>query len=370
MLSSTHAADFRQLANGLKVADENSGFSLRLDNQGFWCSYRMGEQFYRRCLNGDVVRGRERPTPLSMIESQSLLLDIKQQLNQQLNTHSRLPETVRNIVQKALQYTDSDYEQLKQLYQQCYPEPVTILPPDRYQNLVLQPAQGCPNNQCDFCAFYQDRRFKVLNNEQREEHYKNLKQLFPDSLAGRSGIFVGAANALAIPVKTFEVILQEINQRYTNPKRSICCFGDADHIPKRSTSDWQQLSELGLKQIVLGLETGFPDLRKKLGKSSRLEKTTDLVQQMREAGISTGLTVLVGAGEEQNSLQHLNSTMEYIESLNLGKGDIIYLSPLENSQQVHLEDWLQTELAQFKESLSHLACRVMPYQMGRFNYYS
>ena len=370
MITLTSTPELRELPNGLKISHETEGYSLRLDSRGFWCSFRAAGQFYRRCMNGDVVAGRERPKPLTQLESESLLVDINAYLSACSRFTEHLSERTRFLLATASNYTVQDYERQQQLYQSCYPEPVTILPPDRYQDLVIQPAQGCPNNQCDFCAFYRDRRFRVLNDQQRAEHYQQLQHLFPENLAGRNGIFVGAANALAIPVKRFEAILEEINEQYPNPKRGICCFGDADHIPKRTAQDWQRLSERGLKQVVLGLETGLPELRKQLGKSDQLEKATALFQQMNHAGISTGLTVLVGANGQDRSKKHLHSTVQYLRSLKLSKRDIVYLSPLEDEQNSHKQDWLQEELSQFRESLKDLSCKVMPYQMSRFNYYS
>ena len=50
----------------------------------------------------------------------------------------------------------TDISRFHQIY-----KPISILPPDQYQALVLQATEGCSFNTCTFCALYRDRRFHI-----------------------------------------------------------------------------------------------------------------------------------------------------------------------------------------------------------------
>ncbi|MGI9281633.1 MAG: hypothetical protein ACR2PX_18655 [Endozoicomonas sp.] len=253
------------------------------------------------------------------------------------------------------------------MYKSVYPEDVPILPPDRYRDIVVQPLIGCPNRACTFCAFYQDKPFRVLSDQQWQEHLSGVEQLMGELPGDRDGVFIGSANAMALSQRRLTACLESIEQKLGPLKRGMAAFSDPDYSVQRSSEEWQLLAGKGLAQLVVGLETGWGELRGQLGKAADLSKVTQAVKDYQSAGISVGLTVLSGVGETGDG-QHKLETRKYIEQLSLSGKDKIYISPLETDG--HCSDFALAEAEELQEGLS--ACtdaRLIPYQMQRFHYY-
>lgn len=350
----------RLLPCGCKIEDIERQISVRLNNQGYWCTFRQGAEFYRRCLDGSIVVG-----------AQACVLGTDQypSLHHRVIHWLNLLEDENPIVIRAKQQTADDYLNLVELYEEAYPEPVTILPPDRYQDVVLQPARGCPNRQCTFCAFYKDKPYQVLSDEQLDQHFQAVQQLFGSGLEGRDGVFLGSANALALSQKRLLPVFIRIQQQFPNLKRGIACFADPDFSARRSGSDWQALADFRLQHVIIGLETGWPELRASLGKSGDLNKTRRQVAQLQDTGIGIGITLLTGICDTVQSSRHLEETVEFIETLKLQSTDMVYLSPFSHNGKI--ENRAVTEQQRLKEMLKkQIPAKVVPYQVQRFNYYS
>ena len=355
----------RLLTDGCKIEDESQAVSFRLDAAGHWSTFRLGANLYRRCVDGRIVRGAA-AEPLSSQQTTEIYQQAYQCL-QVLNTDELL-------VHKSRSYSPMYYRQLSQKYFDVYPEPVTILPPDRYGDIVVQPAKGCPNRQCTFCAFYKEKPYSVLNREQLQHHFDGLEKLFGDAMFCRQGVFLGSANALALSQRRLKDCLELTYQRFGALKRGVAAFADPDFSAQRTREDWQELHYLGLRHVVIGLETGWNALRAKLGKSGQLDKAERMISHARSANISVGLTILTGATSEDDQLRNLQETGQFLQSLSLGSKDLVYLSPLDLSpldQCGLVEPRAIKEQKLFADYLQNrLPAKVVSYQMQRFNYYT
>lgn len=362
------AADWkiRVLSGGVKLESESSGVSFRLDNNGRWCSFRDTSNFYRRCWNGEVVSGADAMT-VNSLEKATLHRKIQGKLSE-LAQLSGWDSGVQSLLQKGSLLSDCDFDELETVYQSSYPEDVPILPPDRYGDVVIQPAAGCPNRRCTFCAFYQDKPFKVLSEQAFDEHLQQVVHLFGLVKDQVSGVFIGSANAMALSQRRLMSCIEQIERHLGQPKRGFSAFSDPDFSAPRTDSEWQALSDKGLRHLVVGLETGWAELRSRLGKSGDLSKVRHAVASHQKAGIATGLTVLSGACELSENEENRNKTAEFIQSLALERSDLVYVSPLESGdvdrkEAVKEQKTMQTLLK------SVTSARVVPYQMHRFRYF-
>jgi hypothetical protein len=82
---------------------------------------------------------------------------------------------------------------------------------------------------------------------------------------------------------------------------------------------------LGLKRVHVGVESGDPRLRGHYGKTWNNADLVATVADARASGIGVSLLILVGAGGPRFAERHLDATIELIESLPLGAGDLISL---------------------------------------------
>ena len=348
------------LPGGCKIEDDERQVSARLDSLGRWCTFRKAGKLYRRSLNGQIVIGRE---------AERLAGSAHRLLHQQIIDWLQTIDSKNEIINKARQLTPDNYQVISELYDEAYPEPVTILPPDRYQDVVLQPARGCPNRRCTFCAFYKDKPYQVLSDKQFNEHFQAVEQLLGLGFGSRDGVFLGSANALALSQRRLLPVLERIRRHIPALKRGIACFADPDFSARRTADNWQELADLDLRHVVIGLETGLPKLRASLGKSGDLVRTRELVAQLQQAGIGVGITLLTGIGDPSEGALHLRETAAFIDRLNLIDSDLIYLSPYSKAGAV--ERRAVTEQRELMRLLkAWTAAKVVPYQMQRFNYYS
>ena len=356
----------RTLESGYKFEHVPSDLSLKLDVRGRWQSYRTGFHFYRRCMNGDVVtqKGEQR---LNASETDNLLTEINRTIKGLLKYFS-LNQRVCSVLQSALCFDSGYYRDLADQYRTVYPEDVPILPPDHYGDLVVQPATGCPNRRCTFCAFYKDKPFKVLSSEEFEQHLSGIESMLGGQLHSRDGLFIGSANAMALSQRRLVGYLNQIDQRFGSFKRGIAAFADPDFSAPRNAGQWQELAELGVTRLVIGLETGWDKLRGRLGKSSDLTNVVKTVEASRQAGMSVGITVLTGASQSEEAQQNLEESGRFIARLGLLKNDIVYLSPLERGSTGQAR--ALAEQAEMKNRLAQItAAKVVGYQMKRFRYY-
>jgi radical SAM superfamily enzyme YgiQ (UPF0313 family) len=353
--------------------------SLRLDREGRWSSYQKGLALYRRTLDSKIIKVQERTYSLiNLEESEKITGEISSILEviskKSGRSHSDLYQSKNNVpdikrwIQKSIAFLHKPIDLEVQRFNNAYPEGIQILPPDRYRDLVIQPALGCPSGQCTFCAFYKNNRFRVLTDIEFDRHLEAVRNLFGENKGERNGIFLDSASALSLSQRRMIRIFDKIADLIPNSKRGIAAFLDPDNAPKRNLKDFIALKDRGLSQVTIGLETGYPFLRKRLGKSEDLSILKRTVKIIRDAGIQVALTILVGAGGSDFIKDHHSKSTQFIQDLGLSKRDIIYLSPLSDSLS---PSHLTTEISNFGQTLKKVTnARISPYHMERFYYFS
>jgi radical SAM superfamily enzyme YgiQ (UPF0313 family) len=216
-------------------------------------------------------------------------------------------------------------------------KPISILPPDQYLSLVLQPAEGCSWNKCTFCSFYQDRKFRIKSPDEFREHIKKVKEFFGRAIGLRKSIFLGDANALIIPQKRLIELIKIIHEEFPISQSKddfdyvfdgIYSFLDIFGAERKSIAEYIELKNLQVKRIYIGLETGDPELFKYLNKPGSPDECVEVVETIKNAGINVGIIVLAGAGGKSFYEKHIKNTVETILKMPLSDGDIVYISPL------------------------------------------
>jgi hypothetical protein len=76
-----------------------------------------------------------------------------------------------------------------------------------------------------------------------------------------------------------------------------------------------------LSRISLGVESGDPGVRLVYGKSWEDDELRSTVANLKAAGLGASVLTLVGAG----GVQHVERTARLIESLELDRGDFVFL---------------------------------------------
>ncbi len=215
-------------------------------------------------------------------------------------------------------------------------QPIGILPPDQYLALVLQATDGCSFNPCTFCNLYR-QPFGIKTSAEFRQHLIRVRAYLGESLRLRErSIFLGAANALAVPMARlrpfFEIIHEEFPSFVSTAKGSvradIYAFLDAFTGTRKDVSDYQALAELGLRRVYIGLESGHDPLLEFVHKPGRALDALETVRTIKAAGINVGVIVMIGLGGDRYAAGHVADTVRVLNEMQLGVGDLFYLSDL------------------------------------------
>jgi hypothetical protein len=217
--------------------------------------------------------------------------------------------------------------------------PVGILPPDQYLSIVLQATEGCSFGTCTFCDLYHER-YRVKAADEFERHAAAVRDYLGDSaiLRGRS-VFLGAANALAVPMprlleffRTIEMVFgeiagwkpalrgREVASGEPAPRgRPVHAFVDGFTGLHKSAADYAALGARGLRRVYVGLESGHDPLLAFVRKPAT----------GREAGgVSAGVIVMAGLGGTRFADGHVADTTAAVNEMRLDAGDLLYFSDL------------------------------------------
>jgi hypothetical protein len=202
--------------------------------------------------------------------------------------------------------------------------PVGILPPDQYLSLVVRLTEGCTWNACTFCRLYRDLPFRCKTEEGLRAHVDALRAFFGASIALRSSVFLGDANALCLAHGRLLPLLEIVGAAF--PGAPLFSFVDAWTGERKTVAQWRDCARLGLRRVYVGLETGDPGLLEWLGKPGRPADAVGLVEALHESGIAAGVIVLLGAGGERFAKSHAEGTSAALRAMHLGAGDLVYFS--------------------------------------------
>jgi radical SAM superfamily enzyme YgiQ (UPF0313 family) len=202
--------------------------------------------------------------------------------------------------------------------------PVGILPPDQYLALVVRVTEGCSWNACTFCRLYRDVPFRFKSPDELAAHLAALRAYFGPSIALRRSVFLGDANALCLAHDRLLPLVEAVAGQL--PGAPLFAFVDAWTGARKTVAEWRAYAGAGLRRVYVGLETGDPGLLAWLEKPGSPQEAVDLVGALHEAGVATGVIVLLGAGGERFAEAHAVGTAEALSAMRLGPEDLVYFS--------------------------------------------
>ena len=354
--------------------------ALHADAEGRWITFRSGEAAaMRRTLAGEVVSrapGGDLREVSGVGEAHAAVCAAAEAVRAEVRTlpASELAITGGDVAEldrrlaRVAAWTAQRHAAEAARFAEAYPEPVPILPPDRYKDVVVLPALGCPSNACTFCAFYRGAAFQILDRPGFRAHLPRVGALLGRGLGRRDGVFLGSASALSLSQRRLLDVLAEVSAWLgAPPRRGVGAFLDPDHAPARGAAEYRELAEAGLAQATLGLETGLSELRATLGKHPDLARFEAASRGLGAAGIRRAITVLVGAGGEARRLAHRDATAAALTRLDLGPRDIVYLSPLDGSLGAGAT---RAEVEALAEAVAGATpAKPTPYRVDLYRYY-
>ncbi|WP_293172375.1 radical SAM protein [Oceanithermus sp.] len=257
--------------------------------------------------------------------------------------------------------------------------PIAILPPDQYFAIVVQATEGCTWNKCTFCSFYQGRPFHAKTPEQLREHAEAVRDFLGRQLLLRRGVFLADGNALALSRSRLLPIFEAVREVF--PGRPVFGFVDLYSGERHDPADWGELARLGLERVYVGMETGHDELLAFLNKPGSARELEAFVRELKGAGVSVGLIVMVGVGGRDYREAHARATLEALARMPLDRRDLVYLSPfVEHPDSVYAReraaaglepmswDEIEAETARLAAEVRRLGVRAARYDIREFIY--
>ena len=183
-------------------------------------------------------------------------------------------------------------------------------PPSEADSLILQVTVGCSYNRCTFCSAYQGKSFRVKRFEEVKEDIDEVSSYG----AHIPRVFLADGDALIIPQKGLVHILQYLRTKVKGLER-VGIYANARDILKKGVEELKELKDLGVGIIYLGLESGNPEVLKRIKKNSTVELMIRAAKRVKESGIVLSVTVLLGIGGVELSQVHAEDTGKVLSEM-------------------------------------------------------
>jgi len=188
---------------------------------------------------------------------------------------------------------------------------VIIRPPSEAASFLLPVTIGCSNNTCTFCGTYKNIPFRLKKLEDIKQHIDYVANNYARSVRR---IFLENGDALIAPQPMLVEILNYINQKFPKLER-IGTYASPRSAIIKTEGELKELHELGLQIAYLGVETGDPELLKKIRKGADYGEIVEAGCKLKRAGITLSATVILGLGGVENSRSHASGTARILTDI-------------------------------------------------------
>jgi radical SAM superfamily enzyme YgiQ (UPF0313 family) len=190
-----------------------------------------------------------------------------------------------------------------------FERPEIIRPPSEWRSYFLPLTSGCSNNTCTFCNRWGEKlQMRDLDEVKREIDalalYMKSGLTLPEisrivyAVAQEwdgKGLFLQDSDALVYPFPKLKEALEYLQLKLPNIER-VAAYATAQDILRRSLEELQELRKLKLGILYIGLESGDDEILQKICKNVTAQQVIDAVQRVKQAGILTSVTVILGLG--------------------------------------------------------------------------
>lgn len=308
------------------------------DAAGRWLGGIRDGRYYRRGLDHRMVGGLVGTRPARRVlreaadqvlarvqrETAALLDDLRTRAPAS-GTLPALREAAEHFLAFAATQGPAEHAADAARFEALYGGPVPAVPGELYRVIYLQSTRGCAWNRCSYCTLYANVPTSLRKGLAWAQHLDDVARYFGPALEMRRTAFLGDADAFLPPQAVLLDQLRAIPARFQ--VAAVDAFGAPDSVLRRQVGDLVELRSSGLRRVYLGLESGCIGLRETLSRREPLQDVRDAVQRLAEAGLSVGLTVLVGVGGRAWADRHLHDTIEVLRGMPLGIHDVVSLSP-------------------------------------------
>nr|VFJ98166.1 MAG: Radical SAM superfamily enzyme YgiQ, UPF0313 family [Candidatus Kentron sp. LFY] len=204
-------------------------------------------------------------------------------------------------------------------------------PPSEAHSLIFQVTLGCSFNQCAFCSMYRTKSFTI---RPLAEVLAEIRDTARDYSHARR-VFLADGDALACPTEHLEAILGALHECFPNLTR-VTSYATPGNLLRKSVEELSRLRQRGLVLIYYGIESGSPEILKRITKGATPRSMITGIEKANAANLKVSATVVLGLGGRARWQEHMDGTIALVNELSLN-----YLSTL----QVYLEPIVREEFS-------------------------
>lgn len=183
-------------------------------------------------------------------------------------------------------------------------------PPSEAYSLIVQATIGCSHNHCTFCDMYKEKRFRV----RRLEEVKADFDLARAAYQRVERIFLADGDALMCPAAHLAEILRYIREKFPECER-VTSYGSPKSILVKTQEELNELHELGLEMVYLGLESGSDEVLRRVNKGETAAEIVRAGQMVKAAGMKLSVTAIAGLGSLERSEEHAVQTARALSEM-------------------------------------------------------
>ncbi len=184
-------------------------------------------------------------------------------------------------------------------------------PPSEADSLILQVTLGCSWNRCLFCGMYKEKRYSQRDLDAVAADIREMAAVCPETRR----VFLADGDALGADTAFLAAVLELLNEKFPQLER-VSMYAGPTNLARKSVAEMQQLAELGLKLIYVGLETGNDDLLKKICKGTDAAGFIAGCLKAKAAGIGLSTIILLGLGGVEMSRVHAKDSARMVNAIN------------------------------------------------------
>jgi radical SAM superfamily enzyme YgiQ (UPF0313 family) len=189
-------------------------------------------------------------------------------------------------------------------------EGMIIRPPSEANSIILQVTVGCSHNKCTFCGTYKGERFRIKEEAVIDADIRYAARNY----AFLRRLFLADGDVLIVPQPKLTWMLRRIRDEMPWIQR-VGLYGNAKSILRKTPEELQELRELGLGIVYLGLESGDAQVLSEIHKGVRPERMIEAGRRVRAVGLKLSVTVLLGIAGRERSLAHARATGEVLSAM-------------------------------------------------------
>lgn len=146
---------------------------------------------------------------------------------------------------------------------------------------------------------YLEKQFRARPLEELREEIRIASEARP----GTRRVFLADGDAFVLSASRLRPILEALREAFPDLER-VSAYADAKAITGKTREELEELRELGLSLLYMGLESGSDRVLELMAKEATSGEMTAAIQRAQAAGYRTSVILLLGAGGEELSEEH------------------------------------------------------------------